>query len=137
MRHNWKWHPGVRSGKDLTFGERAADYLRNGFGTWRFLIVFVAILFAWIISGGFGTDASPYFRLNLALSCLAGLQGAIILLAAKRADRIAAEAARHHFDEGTAMAELLAQNTELTQQIHELTQQVRDLVANKSPERTT
>lgn len=29
-RNLWHRHPGVRSGEQLTFGERAADRLRNG-----------------------------------------------------------------------------------------------------------
>jgi len=124
--HLWSWHPAVRSGSDLTFGERAADQMRSGFGTWSFIVIFVVIMAVWITTGGFGTDRSPYFRLNLALSCLAGLQGAIILLAAKRADRIAAEAARHHFNEGNEIAALLQQNTELTQAVHALTEEVHE-----------
>ena len=126
MRDHWRWHPGVRTGSDLTFGERSADRMRNSFGTWKFLGIFCAVMVLWIVSGGFGFDASPYFRLNLALSCLAGLQGAIILLAAKRADKIAAEAARHHFHEGSQMARLLAENTKLTRAIHDLARELHD-----------
>jgi len=29
----WHHHPGVRSGSDLTLGERAADKMRNGMGS--------------------------------------------------------------------------------------------------------
>jgi len=32
--HRWAGHPGVRSGDALTAGERAADRLRNGMGSW-------------------------------------------------------------------------------------------------------
>ena len=41
-------------------------------------------------------DAYPFILLNLCLSTLAGLQGAILLIAAKRADRISAELAAYH-----------------------------------------
>jgi hypothetical protein len=34
--HGWHRHPGVRSGHELTVGERAADRLRNGMGSWAF-----------------------------------------------------------------------------------------------------
>ncbi|MFY9634799.1 MAG: DUF1003 domain-containing protein [Cellulosimicrobium cellulans] len=40
----------------------------------------------------------PYILLNLLLSTLAGLQGAILLIAAKRQDAIAAAMAQHDFD---------------------------------------
>ncbi len=42
-RNTWRHHPGVRSVDELTFGERAADRLRNGMGSWGF--VFAALLF--------------------------------------------------------------------------------------------
>ena len=42
-RHIWRRHPGVRSDEELSIGERAADRLRNGMGSWAF--VFGALLF--------------------------------------------------------------------------------------------
>ena len=32
----WVGHPGVPTGDELTAGERAADRLRNGTGSWTF-----------------------------------------------------------------------------------------------------
>lgn len=90
MKH-WEPHPAVRTGGDLSFGERAADFLRNAVGTWTLLLFFLGFCVLWIWTGAFGVDPSPYFRLNLGLSCLAGVQGSIILIAQKRADRIDAE----------------------------------------------
>ncbi|MGZ4660668.1 MAG: DUF1003 domain-containing protein, partial [Arthrobacter sp.] len=43
-------------------------------------------------------DPYPYILLNLLLSMLAGLQGAILLIAAKRQDAIAAAMAQHDYD---------------------------------------
>ena len=43
-------------------------------------------------------DPYPYILLNLFLSMLAGLQGAILLIAAKRQDAIAAALAQHDYD---------------------------------------
>ena len=126
MRDHWRRHPGVRSNADLTFGERSADRMRNGFGTWKFLGIFCGIMVLWIISGGFGFDASPFFRLNLALSCLAGLQGAIILLAAKRADKISSEIALHTERNTEDLKTLIAQNTELTSTVHTLAKAMHD-----------
>jgi hypothetical protein len=36
-RPTWRHHPAVRSGDQLTRGERAADRLRNGMGSWGFV----------------------------------------------------------------------------------------------------
>jgi uncharacterized membrane protein len=102
--HLWHAHPSVRSGDDLTRGERAADVMRNAFGSWMFVGAFLTFMAAWMIVntavlGSRGWDKYPYILLNLALSMMAGLQGALILIAAKRADRVAAEQATVHYHE--------------------------------------
>lgn len=43
-------------------------------------------------------DPYPYILLNLFLSMLAGLQGAILLIAAKRQDSIASAMAQHDYE---------------------------------------
>ena len=94
----WDAHPGVRSSTDLTRGERAADVIRNGMGSWVFVGFFALFMIAWAVLNlclPFRWDAYPFILLNLALSTLAGLQGAILLIAARRADQIAAELAMH------------------------------------------
>jgi uncharacterized membrane protein len=48
-----------------------------------------------------GFDPFPFILLNLVLSCLAALQGAILLIAAKRSDQIASELARHDYEADT------------------------------------
>jgi uncharacterized membrane protein len=100
----WERHPAVRSGDELTSGERAADMMRNAFGSWAFVGGFLAFMAVWMITntavlGSRGWDRYPYILLNLALSMMAGLQGALILIAAKRADRVAAEQATVHYQE--------------------------------------
>jgi len=98
MAHNkhWEFHPTVRTGKDRTIGEQAADRMRMSMGTWTFLITFLIGMACWITSGGFGSDPGPYFKLNLCLSMLAGLQGSVLLIAAKRSDKISSELQAFH-----------------------------------------
>jgi hypothetical protein len=48
---------------------------------------------------------------------VAGLQGAILLIAAKRADSISSELAMHTFNNTEADTKLLNENTELTRQV--------------------
>jgi hypothetical protein len=92
----WHLHPGVRTGKDLPFGDRAADWLRNGMGSWVFVFIAIAFMAVWArFRGPGGHDPYPYILLNLFLSMLAALQGAIILISQKRADQIASEDAHH------------------------------------------
>jgi uncharacterized membrane protein len=134
----WHRHPGVRSGDQLTLGERAADRVRNGMGSWPFVIIFLATMAVWAVvnsifylggsHGHHGFDPYPYILLNLMLSMVAGLQGAILLIAAKRADQISSELAVHTFENTNGIKALLEQNTELTRAIEDLTTQIADRI---------
>jgi len=125
----WHRHPHVRSGDELTFGERSADVMRNAFGSWAFVGGFLLFMAVWMVLntvvlkhiGHKGFDPYPYILLNLALSMMAGLQGALILIAAKRADRVAAEQATAHYAETAKLDELQTQNNEMTARIERAT----------------
>jgi uncharacterized membrane protein len=95
------WHD--RHKASLTKGQRAADIMRNGMGSWPFVGGFIGFMLIWaaINTWALATkawDPYPYILLNLLLSMLAGLQGAILLIAAKRQDAIAAAMAQHDYD---------------------------------------
>lgn len=97
-RHAWRHHPAVRNEGQLTVGERAADRLRNGMGSWAFVVVALCFLAGWMAANrGSGFDPYPFILLNLVLSCLAAMQGAILLIAARRSDQITAELAQHDY----------------------------------------
>jgi len=113
---HWDFHPEVRSGNERTLGEKAADVMRHGMGSWPFVFSFVIIMAAWMFYNGMSKhpfDVYPFILLNLMLSTLAGLQGAILLIAAKRADRIAAELAAYHLKVSEDHQDMLQQLTEL------------------------
>lgn len=100
------WHKAHKDG--LTLGERAADKLRNAMGSWAFVIGFLSFMGAWIIWNTISTlvfDAPPYILLNLGLSLMAGLQGAILLIAAKRMDAISGAMAQHDLETNLAAKE--------------------------------
>ena len=85
--------------KKLTFGERLSDHIASFGGSWRFIILFGAVLFGWIILNAIfllnrGFDPYPFILLNLILSCLAAIQAPIIMMGQNRAearDRLRAE----------------------------------------------
>lgn len=119
----WQEHPATQKfGVDrLSLGQRSADALRNGMGSWTFVFVALVFLAGWMwINGSDGFDPFPYILLNLVLSCLAALQGAILLIAAKREDQISSELAVHTF-------QIDQENLELTRRIHELTIRIDEL----------
>lgn len=134
----WHKHPGVRTGQQLTVGERAADTVRNGMGSWPFVIIFLGTMGVWAIAnsifylggshGKHGFDPYPYILLNLMLSMVAGLQGAILLIAAKRADQISSELAVHTYENTQGIKALLQQNTDLTRAVENLTTQIHDTI---------
>lgn len=82
-----------------TFGERAADTLASFGGSWTFILLFSAILVAWMalnVSGLFFRtfDPYPFILLNLVLSTLAALQAPVIMMSQRRQeerDRLRAE----------------------------------------------
>jgi hypothetical protein len=139
--HPWHPLPGVRTGSELTKGERAADTVRNRMGSWGFVGTFLFFMLCWAIMNSLamndkGFDPYPYILLNLFLSMLAGLQGAILLIAAKRADAVAAEQALSHLTISKTSSEIirelkreLAKNTEMTEYVHRL---IKDLEASSN-----
>ncbi len=113
----WHRHPGVRSGAQLTLGERAADHMRNGMGSWAFVFGALVFLAGWMVgNGGHGFDPYPFILLNLVLSCVAALQGAILLIAAKRADQISAELATHDYETNRQALEIITELKGLLEQ---------------------
>jgi uncharacterized membrane protein len=88
--------------ESLTRGQRAADIMRNGMGSWPFVGGFVVFMLIWAavntLLAPARWDPYPFILLNLFLSMLAGLQGAILLIAAKRQDAIAAALAQHDYE---------------------------------------
>jgi uncharacterized membrane protein len=132
--HGWHAHPAVRSGRQLSLGERAADAMRNGMGSWAFVFSALVFLALWMaFNGKHGFDRYPFILLNLVLSCLAAMQGAILLIAARRSDQIAAELAQHDFDidsHAEALIETLTSNFETLSRQHEkLSRQIAELSA--------
>ncbi len=135
---HWHLHPGVRSGDQLSLGERAADRMRNMMGSWPFVFVFFGIMITWAVinslfylggaHGKHGFDPYPYILLNLFLSMLAGVQAAALLIAAKRADAVSSEIAVHTehntedikalVNDNTALTRTVKSNTDLLQEIH-------------------
>jgi uncharacterized membrane protein len=126
------WHRAHK--QSLTRGDRAADRLRNGMGSWTFVFTFLLFMAGWAalnsLAGIHHWDKYPFILLNLFLSMLAGLQGAILLIAAKRADGISAAMAQHDYDTNrTAKHEiekLMAINERQLQLIEQLTKELKE-----------
>jgi uncharacterized membrane protein len=86
--------------EQATFGQRLSDKVAAVGGSWKFIMVFGAVLLGWMllnsqILGKLGTpfDPYPFIFLNLMLSTVAAIQAPIIMMSQNRQsakDRIAA-----------------------------------------------
>ncbi|AMM22672.1 hypothetical protein AX769_21300 (plasmid) [Frondihabitans sp. PAMC 28766] len=131
---NQTWHTAHQ--KTLTRGQRAADALRNGMGSWPFIGTFILAMAVWatlntliLRTGAF--DPYPYILLNLFLSMLAGLQGAILLIAAKRQDGINSAMAQHDLDTNVASKVEIDRLIRLCEQHKTMISELHDLIQNR------
>jgi uncharacterized membrane protein len=116
---------------DRTFGQRVADQLSAGMGSWPFLIVQTIFMIAWVAINivwlaNRGWDPYPFILLNLALSLQATYAGPIVLLAGNRQsakDRLTLEHAAEEAEKGgEAIGQILQEirkNTRMTVEILE------------------
>lgn len=74
----------------LSFGQRLADKVAEFGGSWKFIILFLAIMLIWMgantlfLLGEESFDPYPFILLNLVLSSLAALQAPIIMMSQNR-----------------------------------------------------
>src|SRR5215469_2122334 len=113
---------------DATFGERLADRIASGIGSWRFLIIQTVLVAAWVISNIWllrrPFDPYPLILLNLLFSVQAAYTGPVLLLAGNRQsqkDRLtlahAAAEAQKADQQDVEILTRIRENTELTVQI--------------------
>jgi uncharacterized membrane protein len=107
--HLWDSHPHVRTGSDLSLGERAADGLKHWMGTWTILGLLAAVIVFYLLR----VHDPGELRLNLALSCMAAVQGVVLQIAANRGDRVNAEVAKGTHDNTQLLLELQQQQMEI------------------------
>ncbi len=95
-------NPRTAEDKQLSFGERLSDKIADFGGSWKFIIIFMSILVAWMILNSLflmnkGFDPYPYILLNLMLSCVAALQAPVIMLSQNRQEDKDRERAEYDF----------------------------------------
>ena len=133
FRNPFNWHDEQR--RHLSAGDRAADKLRNGMGSWPFVFSFLAFMGFWAILNSmtsFKWDEYPFILLNLFLSMLAGLQGAILLIAAKRQDAISAAMAKHDYQTNIAAKKEIEALMTVNQQQLEAIAELKEIIVNQT-----
>ena len=86
MAHLRTWHE--RHQASLTFGQRLADSVANGMGSWRFIIIQTMIVALWmilnLIAYIYHWDPYPFILLNLLFSTQAAYAAPIIMMSQNR-----------------------------------------------------
>jgi uncharacterized membrane protein len=122
------WHRAHK--QSLSSGERAADKLRNTMGSWAFVFSFLGFMGVWALlnslDGFHHWDKFPFILLNLFLSMLAGLQGAILLIAAKRADSISAAMAEHDYTTNVQAKKEVEELMDINHKQLQILEEIRD-----------
>lgn len=77
-----------------TLGNRVADKVAAGAGSWTFILTFLAVLVCWVVVNGVAMsqallhrepfDPFPYIFFNLILSIVAAFQGPVIMMSQNR-----------------------------------------------------
>ena len=116
--------------EEATRGEKLADAIATGIGSWRFLTIQTILVFMWVIGNTVLTviekannhwDPYPFILLNLLFSVQAAYTGPVLLLAGNRQsqkDRLTLEHAAAEADkadrQNVQILKAIEKNTELT-----------------------
>ena len=97
MTHSKTWHE--KHSEKLTFGNKIADSVANGMGSWTFIIVQTILVLVWMSLNLIGFiqhwDSYPFILLNLLFSTQAAYAAPIIMMSQNRQnerDRVQAKA---------------------------------------------
>jgi uncharacterized membrane protein len=87
---------------DCSPGQRIADWIAGGMGSWSFIIAQSVILFAWVVLNTIGWmkawDPFPFILMNLALSAQAAYAAPLIMMSQNRQAEIDRANAAHDFE---------------------------------------
>ena len=113
---------------EATYGEKLADTIAAGIGSWTFLIIQTCAVICWVVLNVIGLinhwDPFPFILLNLLFSVQAAYTGPVLLLAGNRQsqkDRLTLEHASSEADkadlQNVEILKAIEKNTEVTLQI--------------------
>lgn len=130
----YNWHRKQRA--TLSPGDRAADVVRNGMGSWPFVFLFVLFMGIWAFLNTVAPilhwDPYPFILLNLFLSTLAALQGSILLIAAKRQDAISSAMAKHDYETNIRAKKEIEELMSIHENQLKMIQEIHDQLINKN-----
>jgi CRP/FNR family transcriptional regulator, cyclic AMP receptor protein len=89
LRHRISRNVNEIAAKNMTFADRAADFIAEFGGSWKFIIAFLVFLDFWMLVNTWllldkGFDPYPFVFLNLVLGVITSLQAPIIMMSQNR-----------------------------------------------------
>lgn len=132
MKANKNWHDSHK--ETMTLGNRIADAVANGMGSWSFIIIQTILVALWmslnIIAYTYHWDAYPFILLNLLFSTQAAYAAPIIMMAQNRqSDRDRAQALADFQTNVDAKLEIEALTKKLNQLEVEKLDKIIDMLA--------
>ena len=129
-RRGWELHPGVRSPERLPRRERAAGWIGGRIGSWTFVVLLAVLLAVGMVVAVRQDEVDGAVAvLGVVVSGLILLDLSILLMAIRRADRMAAELAVHHLEAtgrtAAEMAELGGDMERLAVEVARLNARIR------------
>lgn len=107
FRPKTNWHEAHREG--LTLGDRLADTVAEGMGSWTFIIVQTVLVLVWmglnLVAYLDHWDPYPFILLNLVFSTQAAYAAPIIMQSQNRSAKRDREQAQHDYDTNIAAKE--------------------------------
>jgi len=86
MDKKTNWHQ--KHTEEMSYGQKLADSVATGMGSWRFIIIQTIIVIVWmglnVVGFVYHWDAYPYILLNLLFSTQAAYAAPIIMMAQNR-----------------------------------------------------
>ncbi len=123
MRKIETWHE--KHAESLAFGQRLADSVANGMGSWKFIIIQTILVMLWMTLNIIGFvahwDVYPFILLNLLFSTQAAYAAPIIMMAQNR---------QNERDRAQAMADYQT-NLDAKHEIEALQQQLATIEIQK------
>ncbi|MEZ5352496.1 MAG: DUF1003 domain-containing protein [Bryobacteraceae bacterium] len=120
-----------------TLGDRVADSVARFGGSWRFIIIFGAVLAAYttwnVVLGARAWDPYPFILLNLFLSMLAAIQAPVIMMSQNRQDAKDRLRGELDFDVNRRSESEIRGLSLRVNQLHEKMEDVAELLRNQKP----
>jgi uncharacterized membrane protein len=125
----------IRHYNQRTLGERVADGVTAGVGSWPFIITQTLLLAMWILAnglliaawlGGRPFDPYPFILLNLVLSFQAAYTGPVVMMSQNRQAAKDRDAAEHDYRVNEETSERLKRLEQKHDDLHRVLQQLAD-----------